>query len=165
MDRSIVCLIASKTDNIASHIQLRKSILINEEISSMRRRNALLDALETLKRTNPDFTVNQVMALLHIADDEAALPLPDLRRRAGMTGDVAWKSVQALCEMHDEHGAPLVAVDRWRMGVIVAAELGAGGARLCERIDEILRVAEPIRPPAWRRRVSVRARASGSGDG
>ena len=55
--------------------------------------------MELLRSVNPDFTVSQLVALLYIADEEEPLPLPDLRRRAGMSNDGVWKTVQALTEV------------------------------------------------------------------
>ena len=110
----------------------------------MRQRNALLEAMELLRSINPDFTVNQIVALLYIADEEEPLPLPDLRRRAGMSNDGAWKSVQALTEIEDAQGEVLVNVDRWAMRAIVAAELGPAGRRLRGALDQIIQEAAPI---------------------
>jgi hypothetical protein len=110
----------------------------------MRQRNALLEAMELLRSVNPDFTVNQIVALLYIADEEEPLPLPDLRRRAGMSNDGAWKSVQALTEIEDPGGEVLVNVDRWAMRAIVAAELGPAGRRVRAALDEIIHEAAPI---------------------
>ncbi len=110
----------------------------------MRRRNALLEAMELLRSVNPDFTVNQIVALFYIADEEEPLPLPDLRRRAGMSNDGVWKSVQALTEIEDSQGEVLVNVDRWAMRAIVAAELGPAGRRLRVTLDQIIREAAPI---------------------
>lgn len=110
----------------------------------MRRRNALLEAMELLRRVNPDFTVGQLLALLYIADEDEPVPLPDLRRRAGMTSDGAWKTVQALTEIEDPDGDTLVTVDRWAMRAIVAAELGPAGRRLRAALDEIIADAAPI---------------------
>lgn len=110
----------------------------------MRQRNALLEAMELLRSISPDFTVNQIVALLYIADEEEPLPLPDLRRRAGMSNDGAWKSVQALTEIEDAQGEVLVNVDRWAMRAIVAAELGPAGRRLRGALDQIIQEAAPI---------------------
>ena len=118
----------------------------------MRRRNALLDTLELLRDTNADFTVNQLIVLLHVGDEAAPLPLPDLRRRAAMTGDAAWKSATALAEIEVTPGQALIAIDRWTMSGIVAAELTGAGRALCDRLDLILRAAQPIQPvtkPVW----------------
>jgi hypothetical protein len=110
----------------------------------MRQRNALLEAMELLRSVNPDFTVNQIVALLYIADEEEPLPLPDLRRRAGMSNDGAWKSVQALTEIEDPQGEVLVSVDRWAMRAIVAAELAPAGRRIRAALDQIIHEAAPI---------------------
>lgn len=122
----------------------------------MRRRNALLEAMELLRGVNPDFTVSQIMALLYVADEDTPLPLPDLRRRAGMTNDGAWKAVQALTEIVDPDGDVLVTVDRWAMRAIVAAELGPAGERLRTALDEIISEAVPILEEP-----QVKGRASG----
>lgn len=112
----------------------------------MRKRNALLEALELLRSLNADFTINQLIALLYVADEEDPLPLPDLRRRAGLTSDAAWKSVQALADLESEtfEGERLVAVERWTMGSIVAARLQGAGTRLAAQLDQIIRDANPI---------------------
>jgi hypothetical protein len=110
----------------------------------MRRRNALLEAMELLRGVNPDFTVSQLIALLYIADEDEPVPLPDLRRRAGMSNDGIWKTVQALTEIEDPEGDALVIVDRWAMRAIVAAELGEAGRRLRAALDEIIAEAAPI---------------------
>lgn len=110
----------------------------------MRRRNALLEAMELLRGVNPDFTVSQLIALLYIADEDEPVPLPDLRRRAGMSNDGIWKTVQALTEIEDPEGNALVIVDRWAMRAIVAAELGEAGRRLRAALDEIIAEAAPI---------------------
>jgi hypothetical protein len=110
----------------------------------MRKRSALLEAMELLRGVNPDFTVNQIVALLYIADEDEPVPLPDLRRRAGMSSDGAWKTVQALTEIEDPEGDVLVTVDRWAMRAIVAAELGEAGRRLRAALDGIIAEATPI---------------------
>jgi hypothetical protein len=116
----------------------------------MRHRNAMLEALELLRAVNGDFTVSQLVSLLYIADEAEPLPLPDLRRRAGMATDACWKTVQALTEMDDGSGEGLVRVDRWAMRGIVAAELTPAGRRLCTGLDEILAEARPILAPSGR---------------
>ncbi len=110
----------------------------------------MLEALELLRAFNPDFTVSQLISLLYVADEEEPLPLPDLRRRAGMATDACWKTVQALTEMDDGSGEGLVRVERWAMRGIVAAELTEAGRRLCGSLDEILAEAQPILPPSGR---------------
>lgn len=113
----------------------------------------MLEAMELLRGVNPDFTVSQIVALLYIADEDVPLPLPDLRRRAGMSNDGSWKTVQALTEIEDPDGDVLVTVDRWAMRAIVAAELGGAGHRLRAALDEIIGEAAPIvadRAPAQR---------------
>ena len=110
----------------------------------MRKRSAMLEAVELLRETYADFTVNQLIALLHIADEEDPLPLPDLRRRAGMTGDGVWKNAQALTEIEAAGGEPLVVVKEWTMRAIVAAELTPAGRALCQGLDAIIREAHPI---------------------
>ena len=110
----------------------------------MRRRNALLEAVELLRSVNADFTVSQLIVLLHIADEDAPLPLPDLRRRAVMSNDGMWKSVQALTEIEDPQGDVLVTTERWTMGSIMAAQLGPAGERLRDALDEVIREAAPI---------------------
>ena len=110
----------------------------------MRKRSAMLEAIELLRETYPDFTVNQLIALLHIADGEDPLPLPDLRRRAGMTGDGVWKNAQALTEIEADAGEPLVVVKEWIMRAIVAAELTPSGRALCDALDRIIAAANPI---------------------
>jgi hypothetical protein len=110
----------------------------------MRKRSAMLEAVELLRDTCPDFTVSQIVALLHIADEETPLPLPDLRRRAGMTGDGVWKNAQALAEIEAEAGETLILVKDWTMRAIVAAELTPAGRALCNALDVIIREAHPI---------------------
>ena len=110
----------------------------------MRKRSAMLQAVELLRDTYPDFTVSQLVALLHIADEAEPLPLPDLRRRAGMSGDGVWKNAQALTEIETAPGEPLVQVRDWTMRAIVAAELTPAGRELCNALDVIIREAHPI---------------------
>jgi hypothetical protein len=131
----------------------------------MRRRSALLEAMELLRSVNPDFTVSQLLALLYIADEAEPVPLPDLRRRAGMSSDGAWKSVQALTEIEDPDGDPLVTVDRWAMRAIVAAELGPAGRRLREALDQIIGDATPIAVEQSLPEAELRGRASGRASG
>lgn len=109
----------------------------------MRRRSAVLEALELLRQANPDFTVAQIIAFLTIADEETPLPLPDLRRRADMTPDSAWKTVQALADT-DTDTAPLVSVDKWAMRAIIAAELTPAGERLARAVDRVVLEGQPI---------------------
>lgn len=104
----------------------------------------MLEAMELLRGVNPDFTVSQIVALLYIADEDEPVPLPDLRRRAGMSNDGIWKTVQALTEIEGPDGQVLVTVDRWAMRTIVAAELGEAGRRLRSALDEIILEAAPI---------------------
>ena len=104
----------------------------------------MLEAIELLRDNYPDFTVSQIIALLHIADEEGPLPLPDLRRRAGMTGDGVWKNAQALAEIETTTGGPLIEVRDWTMRTIVAAELTPAGRALCNALDVIIREAHPI---------------------
>jgi len=110
----------------------------------MRKRSAMLEAIELLRNAYPDFTVSQIIALLHIADEDGPLPLPDLRRRAGMTGDGAWKNTQALTEIEGAPGEPLIVIKDWAMRAIVAAELTPAGRALCDALDAIIRDAQPI---------------------
>jgi hypothetical protein len=115
----------------------------------MRNRSAMLEGLEVLRDAHPEFTLNQVVCLLHIADEGEPLPLPDLRRRAGLAPDVAWKSVNALTEIEFAPGEPLASMRDWVMPGIVAAELTPAGARLTAILDDIIRAAHPIElPPA-----------------
>lgn len=109
----------------------------------MRRRSAVLEALERLRRANPDFTVAQIIAFLTVADEDGPLPLPDLRRRADMTPDAAWKTVQALAAS-DRDTAPLLTVDRWAMRAIVAAELTPAGVELARELDAAIGDAQLI---------------------
>lgn len=110
----------------------------------MRKRSAMLEAVELLRDAYPDFTVSQLIALLHIADEDGPLPLPDLRRRAGMSGDGVWKNAMALTEIEGESGEPLVVVRDWTMRAIVAAELTPAGRALCDALDAVIREAHPI---------------------
>ena len=124
----------------------------------MRKRSAMLEALETLRDVYPDFTVSQIVALLHLGDEGEPLPLPDLRRRAGMSSDAAWKTVTALTEIEVAAGEPLAEMKPWSMRGIVAAELGPAGRRLCAALDDIIREAEPIVPveaPPRRHRLRI----------
>ncbi|MCI3132157.1 hypothetical protein [Phenylobacterium aquaticum] len=110
----------------------------------MRRRNAMLEALELLREVYPAFTVGQLIALLHIADEQAPLPLPDLSRRADMSRHAAWKAVAALDASRAGQG--LVQVRRWTMAPIMAGELTPKGERLCAALDAIIAEAVTIGP-------------------
>ncbi|WP_304170993.1 hypothetical protein [Phenylobacterium aquaticum] len=110
----------------------------------MRRRNAMLEALELLREAYPAFTVSQLIALLHIADEQTPLPIPDLSRRADMSSNLAWKAVRILAQSDD--GPDLVRVRRWAMRTIVAGELTPSGQRLCAALDDIITEAVTITP-------------------
>ena len=121
----------------------------------MRKRSAMLESLETLRQVYAEITVSQIVALLYLGDEGEPLPLPDLRRRAGMSSDAAWKTVTALTEIEVAPGEPLAEMKPWSMRGIVAAELAPAGRALCAALDEIIREAHPIvldPAPADRRR-------------
>lgn len=109
----------------------------------MRRRSALLEALELLRETNPGFTLTQVMALLYVADEGEPLPLPDLQWRMSITANHAWRTAQALTS-GDDGLEPLVSSARWKVGTTSALSLSPTGERLCARLDDILSEASPI---------------------
>lgn len=109
----------------------------------MRKRSALLEALELLRDTNPGFTLAQIMALLYVADEGDSLPLPDLQWRMGITANHAWRTAQALTS-GDDGLEPLVASARWKVGTTSALSLSPAGERICTRLDQILSDAAPI---------------------
>lgn len=111
----------------------------------MRRRSALLEALELIRDAGPDLTVVQIMAFLHVADEEFPLPLPDLQRRLGISGHFAWRTAQALAGDGDDADA-LVELYRWKMRPVTALCPSASGAQLRTALDEIIRRASPITP-------------------
>lgn len=108
----------------------------------MRRRNAILEALELLREVYPAFTVSQLIALLHIGDEQAPLPLPDLGRRAEMSRNTTWKAVAALDASRAGQG--LVLVRPWTMAPIMAGDLTPKGERLCAALDAIIAEAVTI---------------------
>lgn len=104
----------------------------------MRRRSAVLEALELLRERAPTLTLAQIMVFLYVADEDEAVPLLDLQGRAEMSSVQAWRNVQALA------GEGLVQVGRWKMGSITAAELTPAGHELAARLDTMIHEASPI---------------------
>ncbi|MDP3853696.1 hypothetical protein [Phenylobacterium sp.] len=104
----------------------------------MRRRSAVLEALELLRERAPTLSLAQIMVFLYVADEDEALPLLDLQRRAEMSAVQAWRNVRALA------GEDLVQVRRWKMGSITAAELTPAGRDLAARLDAMIADASPI---------------------
>lgn len=107
----------------------------------MRTRNAILDAMELLRDAHPTLTLAQIIAFLHVADedDDEATPLPDLQFRAELSPVQAWRAVKAL-----EADDGLVVLTRWKSRNILAVGLSPAGRALRARLDAILRRAEPI---------------------
>ena len=110
----------------------------------MRKRSALLEALELLRETDPGLTLTQIMALLYVADEEDPLPLPDLQRRMDVTANHAWRTAQALAA--GEACPPLVVRERWKASTASALRLSPAGLRLRTELDQIIEAARPISP-------------------
>lgn len=108
----------------------------------MRQRSSILEGLELIRRRAPGLTLAQIVVFLYIADEDEAIPMPDLQPRADMTGVQAWRNVQALAD------EGLVQVGRWKMGAITAVELTAAGQALAAELDQIVRRATPVQPVA-----------------
>lgn len=111
----------------------------------MRTRNAVLEAVELLRDTHPTLTLPQIVAFLHVADEDEdeATPLADLQHRAGLSTVQAWRTARALGE---EDGLGLVTQARWKTRNALALRLSPAGEALRERLDLILRRAQPIAP-------------------
>lgn len=108
----------------------------------MRRRSAILEALELLREVAPTLTLAQIVTFLHIADEDESVPMIDLQRRTETSSVQTWRNVQALANLG------LVQVGRWKMGSISAAELSLAGQDLAARLDAMVRAASPIATPA-----------------
>lgn len=109
----------------------------------MRSRNAILDAIELVRDTHPTLTLAQIVAFLHIADEDdgEVMPLPDLQHRADLSPVQAWRTVKTLSA---DYG--LVTLSRWKTRNTLAVALSPAGRALRARLDAILRRAEPIAP-------------------
>lgn len=112
----------------------------------MRNRNAVLEAIELLREARPGMNLAQIIAFLHVADEDEddVLPLGDLQHRADLSPVQAWRTARALAE--PVAGDSLVRLARWKTGAALALSLSAEGESLRTRIDGILRRAEPIAP-------------------
>ncbi|WP_332767203.1 hypothetical protein [Phenylobacterium sp.] len=108
----------------------------------MRRRSAILEAVELLREAAATLTLAQIITFLHIADEDEAVPMTDLQRRAETSAVQTWRNIQALTTLG------LVHVVRWKMGSVTAAELSLAGQDLAARLDAMIREASPIAAPA-----------------
>lgn len=107
----------------------------------MRRRSAILEALELLREVAPTLTLAQIVTFLHIADEDESVPMIDLQRRTHTSAVQTWRNVQALTTLG------LIQVGRWKMGSVTAAELSLAGQDLAARLDAMIRDASPITAP------------------
>lgn len=114
----------------------------------MRNRSAVLEAMELLREARPGMNLAQIIAFLHVADEDEddALPLCDLQHRAELSHVQAWRTAKALAE--PPAGDGLVRLERWKARNMLALSLSGEGEALRDRIDGILRRAEPIAPRA-----------------
>ena len=110
----------------------------------MRKRSAVLEALERLRDVNPGFTLGQIMALLYVADEEQPLPLVDLRSRLDISPNLAWRTAEAL-RGADGETAALVEAAPWGGRKAGALRLTAAGEQLARLLDDIIADAQPIK--------------------
>jgi len=114
----------------------------------MRPRNAVLAAMHVFKALNPRVSVNEVMAFLYVCENEG-LTVQDLAGVAGLTQSTASRSLRALGPADSEWSLqPALGLVRaylhhrdGRSHVVQLTELGLD---LRERIDSLIRQAEPI---------------------
>ncbi len=64
---------------------------------TLRTRNAVLEAMELLRDRHPTLTLAQIIAFLHVADEDEdeATPLADLQHRADLSPVQAWRTATA----------------------------------------------------------------------
>ena len=110
---------------------------------ALRKRSAILEALERLRGVNPSFTLGQIMALLYIADEDGPLPLSDLRRRLDVSPNLAWRIIEALRTA--EGPAALVESTAWGGRKRGALRLTASGKQLVALLDAAILDAQPIK--------------------
>lgn len=110
----------------------------------MRKRSAVLEALERLRDVNPGFTLGQIMALLYVADEDGPLPLVDLRSRLDISPNLAWRTAEALRAPDGETGA-LVEAAPWGGRKAGALRLTAAGEQIAHLLDGVIADAQPIK--------------------
>lgn len=110
----------------------------------MRKRSAVLEALERLRDANPGFTLGQIMALLYVADEESPLPLVDLRSRLDISPNLAWRTAEAL-RAPDGGASALVEAAPWGGRKAGALRLTAAGEELARLLDGVIADAQPIK--------------------
>lgn len=110
---------------------------------TLRTRNAVLEAMELLRDRHPTLTLAQIIAFLHVADEDEdeATPLADLQHRADLSPVQAWRTAKAL---EGEDCGGLVVLSRWKTRNALALRLTPAGHDLRARLDVILRRAQPI---------------------
>jgi hypothetical protein len=110
----------------------------------LRKRSAVLEALERLRDVNPGFTLGQIMALLYVADEESPLPLGDLRSRLEISPNLAWRTAEAL-RAPDGGVSALVEAAPWGGRKAGALRLTAAGEELARLLDGVIADAQPIK--------------------
>jgi hypothetical protein len=129
-------------------------------VTGSRRRNAVLDALELLRRHGPSINLSQVRAFLYVCENEglSVSELAELLSTTRATGSRVARSMGCesapdslspylglVCLAGSDNGDPLKAI-----------RLTDVGRRLQARIDDIISRAEPIkRDPREASRVST----------
>jgi DNA-binding MarR family transcriptional regulator len=120
-------------------------------MSGMRRRNAVLQAVELLRRLDPSINISQVRAFLYICENEG-LSVSELAELLAMTRATGSRVVHSIAR-DDAPDAPaaqlgLVEVATSDRGEpLKAIRLTSAGRRLKDRIDAIIAQAHPIARP------------------
>jgi DNA-binding MarR family transcriptional regulator len=114
----------------------------------VRRRNSLLESLETLRALEPRINVSELVVFFYVAEN-AGINIAELAQAAGMNMATASRSIRALTSEQTEGALPpycgLIDIkpnpDDARGRLLFLSE---AGRKLCRDLDRIIRNAVPI---------------------
>ena len=118
-------------------------------MSGPRRRNAVLQAVELLRRLDPAINISQVRAFLYICENEG-LSVSELSELLAMTRATGSRVVHSIARDAPGDAAQLGLVDlapSERGEPLKSIRLTAAGRVLRDRIDAIIAQGDPIAGP------------------
>ena len=121
-----------------------------------RRRNTVLAALETFRSLDPGVTINNMLVLLYVAENQG-LNVTELAAICGLNTPTASRTVRALASPGERGALPpyLGLIKLCRDGPAKNSRtlrLTPAGEAVCARLERLIADASPIVPPAVRRR-------------
>jgi len=125
-------------------------VVSSEGSSSARRRNSILGALEILRALDPGITINNLIVLLYVAENQG-LNVSELAAICGLNKPTASRAVRALASVGEAGALPphLGLVKLCRDGPAKNSRtlrLTPAGERLCARLERLIDDAVPINP-------------------